>query len=252
MSLTAALAVVAAGFVAGAMNVIVGSGSLVTFPTLLAVGFAPVIANVTNTVGLVPGSLSGVTAYRRELRGQRGRAARLACASVLGGLSGAALLLALPGTVFRRAVPILVVIACLLMAVQPRVAQWLARRGERHVNGGIALLASVFATGVYGGYFGAAQGVILIALLAIFIDDDLQRLNGVKNVLALAANGAAALVFVIASHVAWEAAALIAAGSIVGGQVGGIFGRRLPPSTLRAVVVVGGLGVASLLFVKYW
>ena len=252
MSLIAALAVVAAGLVAGAMNVIAGSGSLVTFPTLLAVGLAPVVANVTNTVGLVPGSLSGAAAYRRELQGQRSRAVRLGCASVLGGLSGAGLLLALPGTVFQRAVPVLVVIACTLMALQPRLGKWLARRGDRRPHGGLALLASVFATGVYGGYFGAAQGVILISLLAIFIDDDLQRLNGVKNVLALFANGAAALLFIVASHISWEAAGLIAAGSVVGGQIGGIVGRRLAPGTLRVIVVAGGLAVAALLFVRYW
>lgn len=252
MSLTGGLAVLAAGLMAGAINVIVGSGSLVTFPTLLAVGFSPILANVTNTVGLVPGSLSGVTAYRRELQGQRARALRLGCASVLGGLSGAALLLALPGTVFRRAVPVLIVIACVLMAVRPQVGRWLTKRGERPEHGGLPLLASVFATGVYGGYFGAAQGVILISLLAIFIDDDLQRLNGVKNVLTLLTNGAAAVLFVVASHVYWEAAGLIAAGSVVGGQVGGVVGRRLSPVALRIIVVVVGLVVASLLFVKYW
>jgi uncharacterized membrane protein YfcA len=252
VSLTAALFVAAAGLVAGAMNVIVGSGSLVTFPTLLAVGFAPVVANVSNTVGLVPGSMSGVAAYRRELRGQGGRALRLGCASVVGGLCGAGLLLALPGTIFRRAVPVLVVIACALMALQPRLAQWLTKRRDSQPHGGLPLLASIFATGVYGGYFGAAQGVILISLLAIFIDDDLQRLNGVKNVLALFANAAAALLFVIASHVAWEAVGLIAGGSVAGGQLGGLVARRLAPGTLRLVVVIGGLGVAAVLFVKYW
>ncbi|MGA3353397.1 MAG: sulfite exporter TauE/SafE family protein [Acidimicrobiales bacterium] len=252
MSLTAVFAVLAAGLLAGAMNVIVGSGSLVTFPTLLAVGFAPVLANVSNTVGLVPGALSGATAYRRELRGQRGRALRLGCASVLGGLSGASLLLALPGVIFRRAVPVLIVIACLLMAAQPRIGRWLGKRGERPAHGGLPLLASVFATGVYGGYFGAAQGVILISLLAIFIDDDLQRLNGVKNVLTTLANGTAALLFVVLSHVSWEAVGLIAAGSSVGGQIGGVVGRRLSPGTLRVIVVIGGVVVASILFVKYW
>jgi uncharacterized membrane protein YfcA len=252
VSLISALAVVASGLVAGAMNVIVGSGSLVTFPTLLAVGFSPIVANVSNTVGLVPGTLSGVTAYRRELRGQRGRALRLGCASLLGGLCGATLLLALPGTVFRRAVPVLIVIACLLMAIQPRVGRWLTSRGERPDHGGVPLLASVFATAIYGGYFGAAQGVILISLLAIFIDDDLQRLNGVKNVITLFANGAAALVFVVFSHISWEAVGLIAGGSVVGAQIGGIVGRRLAPAVLRVIVVVGGLAVASILFVKYW
>jgi uncharacterized membrane protein YfcA len=234
------------------MNVIVGSGSLVTFPTLLAVGFAPVIANVSNTVGLVPGSLSAVTAYRRELRGQRDRVIRLGCGSVLGGLAGAALLLELPGTVFRRAVPVLIVIACVLMALQPQITRWLAERGDRHPHGGFPLLGSVFATGIYGGYFGAAQGVILISLLAIFIEDDLQRLNGVKNVLALLANGSAAVLFIVASNVSWEVAGLIAAGSVAGGQIGGVVGRRLKPATLRVVVVVGGLAVAGLLFAKYW
>ena len=252
MSLTAALVVVAAGLVVGAMNVIVGVGSLVTFPTLLAVGFGPVVANVSNTVGLVPGSLSAVAAYRHQLQGQSGRAVRLSCASALGALCGAVLLLALPGTVFRRAVPVLIVIASVLMAFQPRLSQWLAERGERHVHGGLPLLASVFVTGIYGGYFGAAQGVILISLLAIFIDDDLQRLNGVKNVLTLAANGVAALLFVVASHVSWEAAGLIAVGSATGGQLGGIVGRRLSAGVLRFIVVVGGLSVAALLFVKYW
>jgi uncharacterized protein len=252
MSLTAVLLVVAAGVVAGAMNVIVGSGSLITFPTLLALGIAPVVANVTNTVGLTPGSLSGAMAYSRELRGQRDRALRLGCASVLGGLTGAALLLTLPGEVFRRAVPVLILIACILTACQPRVRRWLANRQEAQEHGGLALLVSVFVTGIYGGYFGAAQGVILISLLAIFLDDDLQRLNGVKNILTLCANGAAALAFVLASHVSWEAAGLIAVGSVVGGQIGGVIGRRLMPGTLRIIVVGGGLVVASLLFMKYW
>ena len=252
MSLTAALVVVAAGLVAGAMNVIVGAGSLVTFPTLLAVGFGPVVANVSNTVGLVPGSLSAVAAYRRQLQGQSGRAVRLSCASALGALCGATLLLALPGTVFRRRRAGPHRDRSVLMAFQPRLSQWLAERGERHVNGGPPLLASVFVTGIYGGYFGAAEGVILISLLAIFIDDDLQRLNGVKNVLTLAANGVAALLFVVASHVSWEAAGLIAVGSATGGQLGGIVGRRLSAGVLRVIVVVGGLSVAAVLFVKYW
>jgi uncharacterized membrane protein YfcA len=138
------------------------------------------------------------------------------------------------------------------MAAQPRIGRWLGKRGERPAHGGLPLLASVFATGVYGGYFGAAQGVILISLLAIFIDDDLQRLNGVKNVLTTLANGTAALLFVVLSHVSWEAVGLIAAGSSVGGQIGGVVGRRLSPGTLRVIVVIGGVVVASILFVKYW
>jgi len=252
VSLSSAVLVALAGLAAGTMNVIVGSGSLVTFPTLLAVGLAPVLANVSNTVGLVPGSVSGVTAYRRELRGQLARAMRLGLGSVLGGVAGAVLLLALPGTVFRRVIPVLIVVACILMAVQPRVSRWITERGDRHPHGGSTLLGAIFATGVYGGYFGAAQGVILLALLATFIEDDLQRLNGLKNVLTSLANGSAAVVFIAASHVSWEAAGLVAAGAVTGGQIGGRVGRRLRPSVLRIVVVAGGLAVSGVLFYKYY
>jgi uncharacterized protein len=252
MSPLAALAVVAAGLAAGAVNAVVGSGSLITFPTLLAVGYAPVLANVSNTVGLAPGSASAAIAYRRELAGQRSRCLVLGALAVVGGVSGGILLLALPGTVFRRVVPILIVVACVLMAVQPRVTRWLASRGERHPHGGPGLYAGVLATAVYGGYFGAAQGVILMALLSIFIDDDLQRLNALKNVLALVANAVAALLFITFSHVAWEAAALIAGGSIVGGQLGALVGRRLSPELLRVVILVVGTVAAAVLFDRYW
>src|SRR5271169_5993000 len=219
MSLLAALAVLGTGLFAGTINTIVGSGSLVTFPTLLALGFSPIVANVSNTVGLVPGSLSGAVAYRAELRGQRPRLIVLGAAAVAGGVTGALLLLNLPGSVFRNVVPALILVACVLVALQPWLSARLAHRRDRFAHGGPALFLSVFATGVYGGYFGAAQGVILVSLLGIFLADDLQRLNAAKNVLALAVNGVAALVFIAASHVSWEAAGLIALGSVVGGQV---------------------------------
>ena len=247
----AALAIFAAGLAAGTVNVIVGSGSLITFPTLLALGYPPVLANVSNSVGLVPGSVSAVVAYRRELASQRTRMLTLGSASLAGGLTGAVLLLALPHSVFKAVVPALVLTATVLMAVQPRVTAWLASRGERHVHGGAPLLVGVFLTGIYGGYFGAAQGVILISLLAIFIDDDLQRLNGTKNALALIVNGVAGVVFVLDAHVSWSVAVLIAAGSIIGGQLGGHYGRRLPPAVLRACVVVVGLGVSITLAVLW-
>jgi hypothetical protein len=246
-----ALAIFAAGLAAGTVNVIVGSGSLITFPTLLALGYPPVLANVSNTVGLAPGNASGVVAYRRELRGQRRRLVQLGTASVLGAILGATLLLALPHSAFKAAVPALIALAAVLMALQPRITAGLDTRGPRRVHGGAALLAGVFLTGVYGGYFGAAQGVILIALLAIFIDDDLQRLNGTKNVLALTANAVAALLFVATTQVSWSVAGLIAAGSILGGQVGGRYGRRIPASVLRGVIVVVGLGVAVGLAVAW-
>ena len=182
--------------------------------------------------------------YKRQLL-------TLGPASLAGGLTGAVVLLALPHSVFKAAVPVLVLLAALLMAAQPRVTAWLADRGDRHVHGGAALVVGVYLTGVYGGYFGAAQGVILMSLLAIFIDDDLQRLNGTKNALALIVNGVAGVVFVLVAHVDWAVVALIAAGSVIGGQVGGHFGRRLPTAVLRACVVAVGLGVSGVLFAAW-
>jgi uncharacterized protein len=249
MSLWAALAIFGVGLAAGTINTIVGSGSLITFPTLLALGYPAVVANVTNTVGLVPGSLSGAVGYRRELKGQRRRLIPLGLASVGGGLTGAILLLVLPGSVFRQIVPVLILIACGLVILQPRLSRRLADRSPGHSHGGPGLWVTVFATGVYGGYFGAAQGVILFALLAIFIDDDLQRLNAAKNVMTALVNGVAAIVFIIVAHVVWSAALILAAGAIIGGQVGAKVGRRLPPQILRATIVVVGVAVAIRLLV---
>ncbi len=251
MSPQAALAIFTAGLAAGTVNVIVGSGSLITFPTLLALGYPPVLANVSNTVGLVPGSVSATVAYRRELAGQRHRLVQLAWASLAGGLAGAVLLLALPHSVFKAAVPVLIGLAVVLMAIQPALSTRLDRRGPRHVHGGVPLVVGIFLTGIYGGYFGAAQGVILIALLAVFIDDDLQRLNGTKNALALAVNTISGLFFVITTHISWPVAGLIAAGSVVGGQLGGRYGRRIPASVLRWVIVTVGAGVAIGLAVEW-
>ncbi|HET7026198.1 MAG TPA: sulfite exporter TauE/SafE family protein [Candidatus Limnocylindrales bacterium] len=243
------VAIVAAGLAAGTINTIVGSGSLITFPTLLALGYAPVVANVSNTVGLVPGSLSGVIGYRRELVGQRSRALRLGTASVLGGLTGGVLLLALPASSFERVVPFLILIAVVLVALQPRLSAAMARRrtnGEEH---GLPLGITVYLTGIYGGYFGAAQGVILIALLGIFVPDDIQRLNGLKNVLAFLVNGVAAILFVAVAPVSWPAALLLAVGSITGGQIGAVIGRRLSPLVLRGFIIVVGTIVALKLLI---
>jgi uncharacterized membrane protein YfcA len=159
-------------------------------------------------------------------------------------LLGAILLLALPSGVFKAAVPVLIALASVLMALQPRLRARLERRKDRPATGGWILLLGVFLTGIYGGYFGAAQGVILIALLAIFVDDDLQRLNGTKNFLALTVNAVAGVLFVATTHIAWSVAGLIAAGSIIGGQAGGRLGRRLSAAVLRGCIVVVGLGVA--------
>jgi len=209
-----------------------------------------VLANVSNTVGVVPGTISGSIGYRAELIGQRSRLVALGGAAVVGGLTGGILLLALPGSVFRGVVPVLILLAVVLAAVQPRVARWLTdRRKEPPVHGGPVLLISVFLTGVYGGYFGAAQGVILISLLGIFIADDLQRLNATKNVLTALVNGVAALLFIAATHIAWAAAGVLAVGSILGGQLGAHVGRRLPAPLLRAVIILVGTGVAIRLLV---
>lgn len=263
MDLVAAGAVLLAGAAAGTINTIVGSGSLITFPTLLAVGYPPLVANVSNTVGLVPGSLSGAIGYRRELHGQRARAVPLSVAALFGGLTGAVLLLVLPASAFARIVPVLILVACVLVALQPWLSRMLAERRARAAtaerargtlgtgttrmasgHGGPLLLITVYLNGIYGGYFGAAQGVILIALLAILIDDDLQRLNGLKNVLTVVVNGVAALLFVVLAPVAWEAAVLLAIGATVGGQVGASVGRRLSPRVLRGAIIIVGTAVA--------
>jgi uncharacterized protein len=243
-----AAAVAAAGLAAGAINTIVGSGSLITFPTLLAVGYSPVVANVSNTVGLVPGSVSGAIGYRRELRGQRRRVLTLLPAAVLGGVSGALLLLAAPGA-FETVVPVLILLAVVLVLIQPRIARWRAAKGHVAEHPGPLLHTGVFLTAVYGGYFGAAQGVILLALLGITLDDDLQRLNGVKNVLAAVVNAVAAVYFIAAAHIAWAAALILLAASSIGGQIGAALGRRIPGQVLRVVIAVVGTGVAIKLLV---
>jgi uncharacterized protein len=235
---------------AGGINAIVGSGSLITFPTLLAFGVPPITANVSNNVGLVPGGASGAYGYRKELAGQWGRLLRLGTASVVGSAAGAILLLKLPAGTFKVIVPALILIACVLVVLQPRLNGWLAsRRREGSEHGGPVLWAGVCASGVYGGYFGAAQGVLMIGLLGIFLDEPLQRINALKNLLTFFVNGVAAIVFIAFAHVNWVLAALIAVGSTIGGLVGARYGRRLPPTALRILVVIIGLvSVVKLIF----
>jgi uncharacterized membrane protein YfcA len=239
--------VLLAGMAAGTINVVVGSGTLITFPTLLAFGVPPVTANVSNTIGLVPGVASGVVGYRRELRGQRARAIRLGSASVAGGIVGAVLLLWLPEGAFSTIVPALILVGLLLVVLQPRISAWVDARheGARGDSGPWWVWPAVFGTGVYGGYFGAAQGVILMGVLGIGIADTLQRLNGLKNVLAGLVNGVAGLIFVFVADVDWTVVALIAAGSVVGGQLGATVGRRLSPVVLRVVIVIVGLAALA-------
>ena len=337
-----ALAIFAAGLAAGTINTVVGSGTLITFPTLLAFGYPPVLANVSNNVGLVPGVASGVYGYRSELGGQRRRLIRLGSASVCGGLVGAILLLTLPQSAFKDIVPALIGLAVVMVIIQPRLAKWVAERqraraaampdGEgaggtggaaagavaagvgtgavaagagtgavaagagtgavaagagtgavaagtgavaagagtgavaagagtgaggatavavaappaaAEAIGGPVLWVLVFLAGIYGGYFGAAQGVLLIGMLGIALNDSLQRINAAKNVLAGLVNGLAAVVFILATHIDWGVAGLIAAGSIIGGQVGARIGKRLPPWGLRVLIVC--VGTAALI-----
>jgi uncharacterized protein len=305
-----ALAIFAAGLAAGTINTVVGSGTLITFPTLLAFGYPPVLANVSNNVGLVPGVASGVYGYRSELGGQRRRLIRLGSASVCGGLVGAILLLTLPQSAFKAIVPALIGVAVVMVIIQPRLAKWVAERQRARAAlatpdsagaggagagsaGGVSLVAGndganvgagadgasvgegadgasavavaappaaaeaiggpvlwvlVFLAGIYGGYFGAAQGVLLIGMLGIALNDSLQRINAAKNVLAGLVNGLAAVVFILATHIDWGVAGLIAAGSIIGGQVGARIGKRLPPWGLRVLIVcVGTAALVKLL-----
>lgn len=240
MNLLDLAAILAAGLVAGIVNAIVGSGSLLTFPVLLAVGYTPLVANVSNTVGMAFGNVSGVVGYRRELVGQGRRIAGLALPAAAGAVVGAVLLLALPATIFHRVVPVLVLFAVVLVIAQPRLSKLLERHRD-HPYSAWALRVGVFLTAIYGGYFGAAQGVILVGLMGLFLPDDLQRINALKNVLAAIVNGLAAVIFVLFAHVAWFAAILLAASSVAGGQLGAAVGRRLAPGLLRAVIVTGGL-----------
>lgn len=246
MSLLEAAAVLVAGIGAGTINVVVGSGTLLTFPTLLAVGYSPLVANVSNTVGLVNGSIAGTIGYRRELEGQRKRVLWFGTAGVLGGITGATLLLTLPEAAFDAIVPAFIAIALVLIVIQPRLEPWLAaRHGSASSRGRVLPLAAVYGTGIYGGYFGAAQGIILLAVLDLSLPDGLQRVNALKNVIASLVNLVAALIFIVVADIAWGPAALLTVGSIVGGLLGARYGRRLPAPVLRWVIVV--IGVAAII-----
>jgi uncharacterized membrane protein YfcA len=231
---------------AGGINTVVGSGTLVSFPVLLWVGLSPVTANVTNSVGLFPGSFVGAYGYRRELKGQQRRVLVLATGTALGALAGAVLLLQLPPGAFKAIVPALILIALALVVFGKPLTTWLVKRG--HAAGERvtpALWIAIGLTGVYGGYFGAAQGVLMMGLFGVFLSESLQRQNALKNVLAGLVNLVAAIVFVITAHIDWAAAGLVACGSIIGGVIGARIGRRLSPTALRALIVV--VGVAALI-----
>ncbi|MGP4001899.1 sulfite exporter TauE/SafE family protein [Streptomyces sp. 8N706] len=253
MGIWEAVAVFTAGIGAGTINTIVGSGTLITFPVLLATGLPPITANVSNTLGLVSGSISGAIGYRRELSGQRQRVIRLGVTALIGGLAGAALLVTLPSAAFDAIVPALIALALVLVVLQPRLARAVQRHREQNgdgtpSDGGPLLLVGLLSASVYGGYFGAAQGVLYLSLMGLLLNDDLQRINAVKNILAAVVNGVAALFFLFVAEFDWYAVLLIAVGSTLGGQLGAKIGRRLPPTALRAVIVaVGTAAIVQLL-----
>ncbi|MEP6648933.1 MAG: sulfite exporter TauE/SafE family protein [Lapillicoccus sp.] len=245
MSVLDVAAIIAAGFAAGTINTIVGSGSLITFPTLLVLGYPPLTANVSNNIGLVPGGVSGSYGYRHELAGRSRTLKRLAPLSFLGSLAGAALLLVLPPEAFNAIVPVLIVIALVLVLVGP----WLQRRASQRPPDEAeptwhpwALGIGIFVAGVYGGYFGAAQGVLLMGIFSALSAEPLQRLNAYKNVLSSIVNAVAAVTFVLFARDAidWWVVLYIAVGSFLGGLVGARIGRRIPPAALRALIVLIG------------
>lgn len=253
LSIWEMLAVFAAGVGAGTINTIVGSGTLITFPVLLATGLPPVTATVSNALGLIPGSISGAIGYREELTGQRRRILKLSAGALIGGLTGATLLLALPSTAFETIVPVLVTLALVLVILQPRISRAVQRRRDRtgtaaRLDGGPLLFTGIMLASVYGGYFTAAQGIIYLSLMGMLLDDTMQRLNAVKNVLAAVVNSVAALFFLFVANFDWTAVVLIAVGSAIGGQIGARVGRRLSPGLLRGlIVVVGTAAIVQLL-----
>lgn len=251
MRVSEAILIAFAGLGAGAINGIVGSGTLITFPTLVAMGFPPVTATMSNAVGLVAGNVSSTWGYRRELNGQWDRLRWQIPASILGAVLGAWLLLHLPERVFTAVVPVLLILALILVVVGPRIQAWAQDRAEKAGRSAndisaqrmAALVASTFAIGVYGGYFTAAQGILMVGVMGALLPESIQRMNAAKNLLILLVNVVAALAFsVVAFHrISWSVAGLIAAGSLVGGWLGVRYGRRLSPNTLRAIIVVVGL-----------
>ncbi|MFN8098300.1 MAG: sulfite exporter TauE/SafE family protein [Dermatophilaceae bacterium] len=255
MSALHALVVILAGMWAGTINAIVGSGSLVTFPVLLLLGYPPVTANVSNNLGLVAGGVTASYGYRRELRGQGPTLVRMVPMSMLGSTAGALLLLVLPASAFSAIVPVLIVFGLLMVVFGPRIQAW--SKAHHHESGEspswqrLALLAGIAVAGVYGGYFGAAQGVILMGLLSTLATGDLQTLNGIKNVLGTCVNIVAAIVFLIVArdHIDWWVVLFITIGAVAGGVIGASIGRRLPAPVLRAVIlVVGVVGIVKLVW----
>lgn len=238
-----------AGLWAGTINSVVGSGTLVTFPVLIALGLAPVTASMSNAMGLVAGGAAGAWGYRRELKGRGRQLLRLLPASLLGGITGAWLLLHLPEKVFHYAAPVLIVLALLMVIFQPRLQRWVRNREEnpehalRDKHHSVLLVVLVFLAGVYGGYFVAAQGILLVAILGIFMTGTIQNANAMKNILVLGVNLIAATSYLLFAfgRINWTVVAIIAVSSLIGGLAGSKVGRRLSPPVLRGVIFALGL-----------
>jgi uncharacterized membrane protein YfcA len=249
------LLVALAGGGAGLINAVVGSGTLITFPTLLALGVPPVLANVSNSIGLAPGSLSAALASKPDLVGQRARIIRYGIASLLGSIVGAVLLLWLPPSAFKAIVPVLIAVGCVLVIIGPWLTRRIAARRERlgvtevSADGPPWLFFAIILTGMYGGYFGAAQGVLVMAIMGVALAETLPRINGLKNVLVMIANAVAGIVFVIISEVDWWIVLALAVGSVLGAQVGARIGRKLPPIVYRLVIVT--VGVAAIIALTF-
>lgn len=248
-----AVALFVAGVWAGGINSIVGSGSLVTFPTLLLFGYPPLTANVSNNIGMVAGGVGGIYGYRRELAPNRSMLIRLAPASAAGALVGAVLLLVLPAESFQAIVPVLIALGMVMVVVGPSIQRRTAaarHEGSATPLSRALLTGGIFLLGVYGGYFGAAQGILLVGLMGMLLSDGIQRLTAIKNVLATMVNVVAALTFMVIAtdHIDWSLVALISCGTLLGGYLGARYGRRLPPSVLRAIIlVIGAVALVKLL-----
>ena len=260
MSVPHIVLIILAGFGAGAINALVGSGTLITFPTLVALGYPPVTSTMSNAIGLVAGSASGTWGYRAELGGQWDRLRWQIPASLTGAVLGAFLLLHLPEKVFVEIVPVLLVLALVLVVTGPRIQSWARRRAQEAGRSAeqvtparmAVLVIGTFAVGVYGGYFTAAQGILLVGIMGALLPESVQRMNAAKNLLTLLVNVVAAVGYTLVAfdRISWPVAGLIAAGSLVGGSLGARYGRRLSPNALRAtIVVVGLIGLYRLLMV---
>ena len=246
------LAVLVTGLAAGVLSSTVGVASLLSFPVLLAVGLPPVVANASNTIGMAPAAMSGSFGYREELREHAGLTAAVLVACGVGAVAGAFLLLALPSSVFEAVVPWLILLTCLLVGAQPSISRWVRSRHEgpapeerTRMSPATTFLTGL--TGVYGGYFGAGSGVMAMAVLGLGLDVEMRILNALKTVAVMAGNIVAGLIFLVIADLDWRAIMLLGLGSVVGGYVGSRIGRRIPPTLLRALIVVAGLTAAVVL-----